>query len=176
MIPPLHQEIVHHQSEPRRQLQTFLPSVCFPHQLLQPFPAHILDLRYFVRVWLNLNIPHNEQQVVHCTKRKANQTDNQCSKINKKLQGDGNYVRALPICHQKEPCKAYDPREWTLPLVRLQLQYRARREAFSVQHSSLLDKHDAQKKWGQYSSWATIFCRDSRYQPSAFSSISSESR
>lgn len=33
MIPPLEQEIVHDQSEPRRQLQTFISSICFPQQL-----------------------------------------------------------------------------------------------------------------------------------------------
>lgn len=64
-IPPAHEEVVHHQPEPRRQLNAILPSVGFPEQLLQLIAAHVLDVRDFFRIWVELHIANHEQQVVH---------------------------------------------------------------------------------------------------------------
>ena len=61
MVPPLEEEVVDHQSEPRGQLQTFLTSIRFPQQLFQIIPGHILNISNFIRVWIHINISDNEE-------------------------------------------------------------------------------------------------------------------
>lgn len=61
MVPPLEEEIVHDQSEPRGQLQTFFTSISFPQQLFQLIPVHIFNISYFIRVWIVVNISDNEK-------------------------------------------------------------------------------------------------------------------
>lgn len=65
MIPPAHQEVVHHQPEPRGQLDATFPIICFLNQLLQLITVHVLDVRHFFWVWVELHVANHEQEVVH---------------------------------------------------------------------------------------------------------------
>lgn len=72
MVPPLEQEVVHDEPEPRAQFQTTLSSVGFPQQLFQVVAVHVLDSSNFIRVWMDVNISDDEEQVINCDSRKIN--------------------------------------------------------------------------------------------------------
>ena len=66
MVPPLEQEVVHDESEPRRQLQTLLPGICLSQQLLQLLLVYVLDISYLIRVRRPINISAGEEKVINC--------------------------------------------------------------------------------------------------------------
>nr|QWY12644.1 isopentenyl-diphosphate delta-isomerase II, chloroplastic [Pistacia terebinthus subsp. palaestina] len=64
VLPPAHEEVVHHQPEPGGQLHAALAGVRLLDELPQLLPAHVLHVGHFVRVRDQLHVTHDEQQVV----------------------------------------------------------------------------------------------------------------
>jgi hypothetical protein len=65
MIPPAHEEVVHHQPEPRGHLNAIFPSISFPEQLLQLIAVHVLDVGHLFRIRVELHVTNHEQEVIH---------------------------------------------------------------------------------------------------------------
>jgi hypothetical protein len=65
MVPPAHEEVVNHQPEPRRQLNTIFLSVCLPDQLLHLITVHVLHVGYFFRIRVHLHVTDHEKEVIH---------------------------------------------------------------------------------------------------------------
>jgi len=65
MIPPAHEEVVHHQPEPRGQLNAIFPGISFPEQLLQLIAVHVFDVSHLFRIRVELHVMNHEQEVIH---------------------------------------------------------------------------------------------------------------